>query len=550
MADDAPAQLSADWPARVARSVRSRRGVEVGGAVLSLIAAILLYTRYSLLGTLSRDEAIYAYGGERMAHGTAPYASIFDPKGPMATIISGLAAGVARIFGGGELYAIRLVFFACAVLTVVAVYVVVLHLGRSVLAGLGAAAVFVSWEAFARDALPGPDAKTPGILFLVLAMWLAARRWWFTSGVLGMLAFLVWQPLFVYPLITVLAAALLTADARWRTAGRAALGVVLPFVAVCVYFLATGAFGKFVEAAFRFPLEGVRRGKETLPARLEHIAWVVHHYQGVLAAVLFWTGLIALLGIAVGIVLRARPAWRTGLLDPVVLIVLVTLLAEAGYAATDFQSYPDLYPLLPYPAIGLGLLLACGLRRLAGERQRYRVAAAVVVAAALALASFSWVRFTGSKADNKDLHTLWATGCAIDQIVVPGTSLYSIGNPVPLVMTRRANPDRFIYLGSGVAKWKIKHTAGGLAGWEQQIQDSGASVIVIDGWSGGDLRRAMGSWLVANYRRGYIGQWRVFLTSEAYARLSGLNIALTPLMTAWPHKADGSRFTQQSCGNR
>jgi hypothetical protein len=548
MADDAPARLSADWPSRVLRTLRGRCAVEVGGALLSLLAAILLYTRFSLMGRVSRDEAIYAYGGERMARGTPPYESIFDPKGPMATIISGIAASLGRAFGFGELYAIRRAFFVCAVLSVVAVYLLVLHLGRSVLAALAAATVFVSFEAFARDALPGPDAKTPGVLFLVLAMWLAARRWWFWSGVFGMLAFLIWQPLVIYPVIAVVAAYLLTPDARWRAALRALLGLAFPFLAVCTYFLATGAFGKFVEAAFQFPIQGVQRGKDTLPGRLHHIGWVVYHYNGVLSAVLAWLGVVVLLGIAVRVVLQARPAWRTGLLDPVVLIVFFTLLAEAGYATTDFQSYPDLYPLLPYPAIGLGLALAYGLRKLAAT-PNYRIAVALTASVALALAAVSWVRFTDSKADNTDLHTEWATGCAVNQIVVPGTSLYSLGDPVPLVMTRRRNPDRYVYLGSGVAEWKIKHTHGGLGGWEQQIRDSGASVIVIHGWDG-DVRDRIGNWLVANYRRGYVGQWRVFLTDEAWTRLSSLNIRITPTITDGPQRADGSRFTTERCGNR
>lgn len=528
-------------------TLRNRR-YELGGALLSMVVAILLYTRFSLMGALSRDEAIYTYGGQRMARGTPPYESIFDPKGPMATIISGFAASLGRAFGFGELYTIRRVFFACAVLTVVAVYLLVLHFGRSVLAALGAATIFASFEAFARDALPGPDAKTPGVLFLVLAMWLAARRWWFWSGLFGMLAFLIWQPLVIYPVVALVAAYLLTPEARWRAVLRALLGVATPFVAVCTYFLATGSFGKFVESAFQFPIEGVQRGKETLVGRLGHIGWVVYHYNGVLGAVLAWTGVVVLLGIAVRIVLQARPAWWTGLRDPLVLTVFVTLLAEAGYATTDFQSYPDLYPLLPYPAIGLGLASAYGLRKLAGQPS-YRIAVVGTALAVLALAIVSWVRFTGSKADNHDLHTEWATGCAVNQIVVPGTSLYSLGDPVPLVMTRRKNPDRYIYLGSGVAEWKIKHTNGGLTGWEQQIKDSGASVIVIHGWDG-DVRNTLGNWLVANYQRGYIGQWRVFLTDAARARLSGLDIGLTPTITEGPQRADGSPYTVERCGNR
>ena len=68
--------------------------------------------------------------------------------------------------------------------------------------------------------------------------------------------------------------------------------------------------------------------------------------------------------------------------------------------------------------------------------------------------------------------------------MVPGTRLYAIGDPSPLVLTGRRNPDRFIYLESGVAKWKIDHTRGGFRGWVRQIRSSRASVVVLDGWDG------------------------------------------------------------------
>jgi hypothetical protein len=547
MAAVAPAHTDAGRLAHVGEILRGRRGLELGGALLTLIGAILLYTRYSILGVLSRDQAIYAYGGERMAHGTPPYASIFDPKGPGATILSGISAGIGRLTGRNELYLIRLAFFVCAVLTVVAVYVLVLRLGSSIVAALGAAAVFASFESFARDALPGPDAKVPGILALVLAMWLASRRNWFLSGLVGMVAFLVWQPLFVYPLIAVVAAYLTETDRRLRAAGRAATGAAVPFVAVCSYFLATGAFGKFLEAAFRFPLEGVRRGNETVGQRLMHIGWVVHHYNGGVGAYLFWLGLVGLAGVAAGSVGWARAGRRAALLQPLVLIVVFTGLVQWGYAASDFQSYPDLYSLLPYPAVGFGVALALGVRSLRRPAM-LRVCVSCMLALAVALLAYSWVQFTDSKADNRRLDAQWAAGCAVNRIVVPGTPMYAIGDPTPLVMTHRTNPDRYIYLGSGVIGWKLKRLDGGFAGWENEIRASRASVIVLGGWTG-PMRQLLGTWLAAHYVRGYVGTWRVFLTPQARQRMPSAGIGLTPFRTDWPHTAGGLRFTRQKCGN-
>ena len=77
---------------------------------------------------------------------------------------------------------------------------------------------------------------------------------------------------------------------------------------------------------------------------------------------LFWVGLVALVGWC-----RAPGAWAVvvapALLAPLVLVVGGTLAAQVLYAVTDFQGYPDLYPLLVYAAIGFGGAVALVVRR-------------------------------------------------------------------------------------------------------------------------------------------------------------------------------------------
>ena len=144
------------------------------GALLALLIAACLFLQFSIDDVLKRDEAIYAYGGQQLAEGVAPYASIFDPKTPLATIIAGVATiggrAVGAHDGAGDVHAMRIVFLVFALLTVLAVYLLGLRLWGSVLAALTGAVVFSSFRGFALDALGGPNAKTPGIFFGVLSM--------------------------------------------------------------------------------------------------------------------------------------------------------------------------------------------------------------------------------------------------------------------------------------------------------------------------------------------------------------------------------------------
>ncbi len=163
----------------IAARARDPRVLAWAGGAFALVIAVALYTRFSIDGNLWRDETIYAYGGQQLLKGVPVYSSIFDPKTPLGTILCGLGALVGGWFGLLDVHGMRVEFFAFACLTVVAVYFLALRLWNSPLAGVVSATIFASFKGFAGDALGGPDAKTPGILFAVLSMALLVRRKWF-----------------------------------------------------------------------------------------------------------------------------------------------------------------------------------------------------------------------------------------------------------------------------------------------------------------------------------------------------------------------------------
>jgi hypothetical protein len=508
------------WPIDRARTL------EVGGGILVLIVAAVVYAAFSINGILTRDASIYVYGGQQLVHGVPPYASIFDPKTPFATFLNGLGAAIAGSGRGFDVYTIRIVFYLASLATVVAVYLLALRLWRSALAAVVSALVFVSFWGFARDALAGPDAKTPGIFFAVFAMWLLAGRRWFWGAFCTALTFLVWQPLVIYPAIAVAAAAVLSEPGRrLRAAVAAAAGVVFPVAAVAVYFAVVGAFEKFVTATVTFPLTGVQRSDQTVWHRVDHIFWVVHHYYG-LGGALFDIGLLLALGCAVLRFVRGRANLVAVLRDPFVLIVFATLLFDVGYATTDFQSYPDLFPMLPYAALMWGWAVA-SLERNARPGFLRRTVPVVAGGLVTALMVVTFVWFWDDPHNNNDLARERNDAAALAATIVPGTELWVLGDPTALVLTHHRNPDRFIYLESGVARWKIKHTHGGFAGWQEQISRARPSVVVLGGWNG-PLARDMKAWLHldAGYKIWWVGRWRLLLSPAAVQRAFGHGVPL------------------------
>lgn len=496
-------------PLRSAASPSGRaRALAVAGGLLALAVAVALFTRYSLDDTLRRDEAIYTYGGQQLAHGVPVYVSIFDPKGPLAAMLAGGGVALADLLKADGVHTVRIVFLVTACLAVGAVYLLGLGLWRSPLAALTAAVVLTAFRGFAYDAIGGPDAKTPGIFVGVLAMALLVRRRWFWGAFAGALAALVWQPLVVYVLVAVVAAATSARRGdRRRDIGLAVAGAAVPVLAVVAYFAIAGALPQFVEAAVRFPLTGVYRPPRTVGYRIGLIFSVVHGGYGKIGAVLLWGGLVAL---AAGLVLRLARTRGAALRDPYATVVVLSFIGLAAFSLHDFQGYPDVYPLLPYGAVGFGE--AVFVARALLSRRPPRLATAAVVAAALAaVIAVSWASYSTPSLRRTALVRERADVREI-QRMAGGRRLYALGDPTPLVLSAQRNPSRYIYLGSGVADWAVHHHFGSKAAWHRSIRAAHPGAITLAGWSLDGLpEQRMARWLRAHYAERRVGRWEVFL---------------------------------------
>lgn len=544
-------------------ALEARAGWVTGGGLIAVVIATLLYTRFSLEGGLNRDESIYVYGGQQLVnHGTPPYASVFDPKSPGATFLSALGIALAKLVGASQLSGARIVFVVCSILTVLAIYVLAMLLWRSVVGALAAAAVFASFFYFAADSLAGPDAKTPGVLFAVVSMCFAARRRWLWAGLFSGLALLVWQPFIGYTVVYALLALVLgervapdesgaapavrRPQPHWRAFWLAVLGAAIPVAITSIYFAAAGAFGKFVEAALVFPLRGATPPPVTLRARLGLIRETItisYHFSGYLVVV----GYCLLIVLVVLVFVRNGRRVGAAFADPVVGVLALTGLVQCGYAATNFQGGPDLFPLLPPGALGFAGATALLLGWLRRSRFRFGVAIAALAATAV-LVSYSWVVFDRDVHARRGLGREQAQACAIERIVSNRHPLWVMGDTIPLVLTGRTNPDRFPYLGEGVDRWRLEHhTVGGFSGWMREIRAAEPWVIVVDNWAGPLFHRTRAYLAGHGYAERYIGPTRVYVPPAGLRRASLRRVRLTSAPTGYATQTGGAPMPS-ACG--
>jgi hypothetical protein len=232
-----------------------------------LLLAVLLFaglTRVRLLNfPLERDEGEYAYAGELILHGIAPYQLCYTMKLPGTAVAYAL---IEAMFGR----AAASVHFGLLLVNSAAIVLIFL-LAKRLFASLGgviAAATFAllslepSVLGFAGHATQFVALAAVGAILVLLKADESQRlALFFWSGVLFGLSFLMKQPGIFFVLFGLFWTVWCgwKRRAEWRTLGMQAFllltGAVLPFAATCLILLKAGIFQRFWFWTFSYARE-------------------------------------------------------------------------------------------------------------------------------------------------------------------------------------------------------------------------------------------------------------------------------------------------------
>jgi hypothetical protein len=453
--------------------------------VLGITAAIV-YALHGFDGSLSRDLAIYSYAGQQVFEGVPPYLGILNRAGPLAHLIPAVGVAGARVAGFEDLLGIRVLFMLIAVACVCVVYLLARDLFSSRLAGVAAAAAFLSFYGFIEYASNGPREKTPMVLFLLCAFLAIVNRRWFAAGISVSLTALIWQPAFLVGMAAVITTVIaLRGTERFQASTRFIAGGLVPATFFIIYFAAAGALREFFDA-FLLINAKYSEGDLLLPKIAEKWGTMQRGY-GVSLWVLVG-GLAALTILTLG-GLR-REGWRAPARIPVVAIGAASLVALA-WTFRDFNSWPDAFVLLPLAAIGIGGISKALTKRLP-DRAALAIVLAWVIAAVTVAVTYSTTQRNHELEDQRD---------AVDALLAQlpsDASIQAIGAPQPLVLSNSTNPTRHQTFVQGLGSYVDDTWPGGLAGFANWIGRQEPTVVSL---GGGRVPRWLRSSIVAEYQR-------------------------------------------------
>ncbi|MCH7480440.1 MAG: hypothetical protein IIC79_03495 [Chloroflexi bacterium] len=364
----------------------------------------------------------------------------------------------------------------------------------------------------------GPQSKTAMSLFQVLALLLTSMKYWFWAGLSGSLAFLVWQPMIIFPIITVALSFVQSKKGKTRTKNfaRAVLGAATPILLTLIYFVWKDALSEFIYWPFTFAftvLAPSRSGFEFLSARglLKPINSIITAFGTSTIPIALGAAMIGLTYI-----------WRIGKYKKLTAMVskdrftylLLTLPIPILWTLVDYQGGPDFFVFLPYVALGFAWMISLALNNLESEKMAtWNLRTIGFVLISLMLIGTAARNYQLTRERGLDNQREWVAEINDKYLSSNNRNVVVIGMPEYLVLTRRTNPNPYVSLFSPIP-WYIDTTyTGGLEGWlDEQITAVNPAIVIRGQIRPIELEGQFDQWLL---ERGYIldriGDWKVFV---------------------------------------
>lgn len=524
-------------------------GIPAGVMLLAIsVLTAVLYYRFGLVGGISRDGAIYLYSGQMMAEGVPPYVSVFDHKGPLAPMLAGAGVILSNFLGADDIMMVRVLFFMLGCLAVASSYLLGSHVFRSHRAGLYTALTFLALFCFGRYATAEPEAKTPMLLFEVLALLFTSQKKWFRAGLFGSLAFLVWQPMAVFLLVTFALAVMRPGGARSSAVWRVLAGGGLPVALTVAYFYLEGALYELVNGSILFNFRYLQ-GEEfssLVPVLFAPAQAIFRGYSTPLIPIVS-VALILSLVIATVMLARLYIPWtrpedglfgeavRSGAFAP----ILISLPFPIIWSVMDFQGYPDFFVFIPYVALGFGGFLYLAVNRIEtaggtrvppGPRRAIAVMVCVALTGMAVVSSLITVdlgaRASSLATDDRgpaagDLDYQERAAYEIESRFGANARVVSIGVPQLLVLLGAENPNPYAFVIRGIDRQIAAETPGGFSGWLRDLKRYDPVVIAVGETSGPHKQRLL-DWLGTHYDRDQVGPWTLYV-KKGYPEISSMD---------------------------
>jgi len=203
--------------------------------------------------------------------------------------------------------------------------------------------------------------------------------------------------------------------------------------------------------------------------------------------------------------------------------ILLSFPALILWSLIDFQNRKDFFVLLPYVAIGFGVVLdlaVCRIGRLEGAALPGGTQRVLTIGLCIALVTLAVTNESLGPMDKRreEFDQQRQAAMDIEDRFGSDAKLVSIRAPELLVLQHRTNPTPYAFMSKGIANHIDANTPGGFEGWLRELGTYNPDVIAVQGGGGihaGTHNRELISWLNSNYREERVGPWTLYVRTSS-----------------------------------
>jgi len=475
--------------------------------VILFFLAFLVFATPGFFGFLFADDSIVLYSSQGVALGIPPYVNSFLVKGPLPSLIGAVGIKLGQLLGASDVSSSRALFCFFAALSAPALYVLTKDLVKSKWAGILAVLALLSYPRYHDMIYWGPRAKVLLVVFETLCLLYIYRQRWFYAGIFASFCALVWQPMAIFCLVTILSAGLRRSNSgpgALAALGSTLLGISLPLAATFLYFGYYGAIADFFHGYLLIHIGGVHQRGDFALMNLRNL-FFEHLWSS--AAMITACGGIFLLFVSriiQGIRLETFSKW---LRNESFLPLFLSFFGLVIWSAMDYQGPPDSFCFIPHLAVIFAVVVyyfsnyaSLYLRRTTLSRfsilPAYVISVMVVI---LVLQSSYTNRFRykgGLDLQISRTNNFIAQFGQNPRILCLGKANY----PCILSVESKRSPNRYLFFDTGIMSLMDQIEPGGFDGWMQKMIEYDPHLIYVRRVYG-EHSRKLSKWIHGNYTK-------------------------------------------------
>lgn len=451
------------------------------------------------------DSSIYDYIAQGILRGQVPYKDVIDPKAPLGMYLSALFIALGRLFKVFDITSIR--FFHVILLGIlsISIYLVTRRYFKNSYAGiLAVGLVLLPWR-FLPLMTTGTQPKLPMMIFAMLALVAIASDRPLWAGILSSLSCLCWQPGLLFAGVAFLIFSKYFTSWKDLKALKVVAGTAIPLLITLAYFFHKGALSQLVNWTFVYDYKVfMPTDEKPLPVAFAHFCKVVARIFNGQETIFFLGvgGLVWLLGRQVWARFKEKKFLTEDLyFDGLILAPLIYF----AFCMVNFQSGPDLIPLLPFIGI-LGAFVFLQLGSVIGNveslRKSFKIegiqSAVVAVPLTIILAIVSLTAYRSRHRPNVLAEQRRQAG-EVAQLLSPDDRVYVHGTAELLVLLNRPNMNPYVAFDTGADNYIAASVPGGFQSVLQQMEAQAPKILVISRLHGVRHRKELMDWVKLHY---------------------------------------------------